>query len=147
MTLNPPDHDHLKTLLQECRQCGTCCRKYKKVLLQGDEPEFIKKMGGHVGVDATLRELREKPLEQLIEENKQKGKVYMIHPDDKGCIFLERRNGLYRCKIYNYRPLSCKGFRCNLADNSFLSLFATDSIHLLGQDRFGLPLDKKNSPI
>ncbi len=137
------DEQNLKTILHECRQCGTCCKKYKKVLLQGDEPAFIKKMGGHVGVDATLKELREKPLEKLIEEKKESGKVYMIHPDDKGCMFLECQNGLYRCKIYHYRPLSCQGFRCNFADDSFLSLFGDDdAIHLLGQDRFGLPLQK-----
>lgn len=142
MTHSTPDNVHLKTILQECRQCGTCCKKYRKVLLQGDEIEFIKKMGGHVGIDATLRELREKTLDQLIKENKEKRNIFMIHPDDKGCIFLECHNGRYRCKIYNYRPLSCKGFRCNLADDSFLSLFAGDAIHLLGQDRFGLPLHK-----
>lgn len=144
--MKPTDLDNasLKTILQECRQCGTCCKKYKKVLLQGDEIEFIKKMGGHVGVNATLKELREKTMSQLIEENKKLGKIYMIHPDDKGCIFLERRNGLSYCKIYHYRPLSCQGFRCNLADESFLSLFADDAIHLLGQNRFGLPLNKAN---
>lgn len=136
------DNATLKTILQECRQCGTCCRKYRKVLLQGGEVEFIKKMGGHVGVDATLKELREKPLAQLIAENEKKGKVFMIHPDDKGCLFLEQQNGLSSCRIYHYRPLSCQGFRCNLADESFLSLFADDAIHLLGQDRFGLPLNK-----
>jgi len=137
------DEQTLNTIFDECRQCGTCCKKYKKVLLQGDEPTFIKKMGGHVGVDATLKELRETTLEKLIEEKKETGKVYMIHPDDKGCMFLECYNGLYRCKIYNYRPLSCRGFRCNLADDSLLSLFTDDAIHLLGQDRFGLPLHHK----
>ncbi len=137
------DHDALKTILQECRQCGTCCKKYKKVLLQGDEAEYIKKMGGHVGVDATLKELREKPLAQLIEENREKGKVYMIHPDEKGCIFLQKRNGLFYCKIYHYRPLSCQGFRCNMADESFHSLFGDTAIYLLGQDSFGLPLNRE----
>ena len=139
--LSSLDPNTLNSIFHECRQCGICCKKFKKVLLQGDEPAFINKMGGHVGVDATLKELREKPLEKLIEEKKEKGKVYMIHPDNKGCVFLECRNGLYRCKIYNYRPLSCRGFRCNLADDSFLSLFADDtaSMHLLGFDSFGLP--------
>ncbi len=140
-----PDHTDLKTILHECRQCGTCCKKYKKVLLHGDEIDFIKKMGGHVGVDATLRELREKPLAQLIAENKEKGKVYMVHPDNKGCMFLECRNGLYRCKIYHYRPRSCRGFRCNMADDSFLSLFGEDAICLLGQDRFGQLLSTSTS--
>ncbi len=134
------DNDDLKTIFHECRQCGTCCKKYKKVLLETDEIEFIKKNGGHVGMDTTLKELREKSLQQLIEENKDKRKIYMIHPDDKGCMFLECHNGLYRCKIYNYRPRSCRGFRCNMADDSFLSLFADNAIHLLGQNTFGLPL-------
>jgi Fe-S-cluster containining protein len=144
MTRPIPDNADLKTIFEQCRQCGTCCKKYKKVLLQGDEVNFIKKMGGHVGVDATLRELREQPLTKLIEKNAATGKVYMIHPDDKGCIFLECHNGLYRCKIYNFRPLSCRGFRCNLADDSFLSLFADNAIHLLGRDSFGLPLQQDN---
>jgi Fe-S-cluster containining protein len=136
------DDSTLKTIFQVCRQCGTCCKRYKKVLLQGDEVEFIKKMGGHVGVDATLRQLREKPLSQIVEENKGMGKVYMIHPDDKGCIFLQSRNGLSYCKIYHYRPLSCQGFRCNLADSSFLDLFGSDATCLLGLNSFGLELEK-----
>lgn len=126
-----PDHAALKTLLQECRQCGACCKRYKKVVLQSHEVEFIQKMGGHVGVDATLRQLREKPLSQLVAEKRESGRIYMIHPDDKGCIFLQRRNDLYFCKIYHYRPLACRGFRCNLADNSFFDLFASNAVCLL----------------
>lgn len=136
------DNTTLKTIFQECRQCGTCCKRYKKVLLQGDEVKFIKKMGGHVGIDATLRQLREKPLSQLVEENKENGKVYMIHPDDNGCVFLQCRNELYYCKIYHYRPLSCQGFRCNLADSSFLDLFGGDATGLLGLNSFGLAFKK-----
>jgi len=83
-----------------------------------------------------------KPLSQLVEENKEKGKVYMIHPDDKGCVFLQCRNGLYYCKIYHYRPLSCQGFRCNLADSSFLDLFGGDATGLLGLNSFGLAFKK-----
>jgi Fe-S-cluster containining protein len=143
MTIPNLDDETLKTILHECRQCGTCCKQYKKVVLQGSEVEFIKKMGGHVGVDATLSQLRDKPLSQLVEENKALGKIYMIHPDDKGCVFLERRNGLYFCKIYHYRPLACRGFRCNLADSSFLDLFGGDATCLLGLDSFGQELEKK----
>ncbi len=143
MPVASPENADLKNLLEECRQCGTCCKNYSKVLLQGDEAAFIKKMGGYVGVDATLKELREKSLQQLIAENSSKNKVYMIHPDGKGCVFLERANGLYRCKIYQYRPMSCRGFRCNTADKSFLSLFGDNAIHLLGLDTFGLPLGRK----
>lgn len=126
-----PDESKLKSLLQDCRQCGTCCKRYRKVVLQEKEVEFIKKMGGHVGVDATLRQIREQSLEQVIKDHAGQGKVYMVHPDDKGCIFLECRNGLYYCKIYHYRPLACRGFRCNLADSSFLDLFGSDAACLL----------------
>ncbi|MBU0663106.1 MAG: YkgJ family cysteine cluster protein [Proteobacteria bacterium] len=146
MNISNLDNATLKTILHECRQCGTCCKRYKKVLLHRDEVEFIKKMGGHVGIDATLRQLREKPLSQLVEENKGKGKVYMIHPDDKGCVFLQCRNGLSYCMIYHYRPLSCRGFRCNLADSSFLDLFGGDATCLLGLNSFGLEFGKKVDP-
>lgn len=64
----------------------------------------------------------------------------MIHPDDKGCIFLEKSNDKYCCKIYHYRPEACRGFRCNMADESVNNLFMQDSIYLLGQDRFGREL-------
>jgi len=141
MTIKRVDEDALKTIFHECRQCGTCCKKYRKIPLQANEVEFIQKMGGHVGVNISMEEIRLKGLGEATTEAKSKGKVYMIHPDDKGCIFLEHRNDKYYCKLYHYRPKTCRGFRCNLADNSFLQLFGGDgAIHLLGQDAFGLPL-------
>lgn len=132
----------LKTLFYECRQCGACCKKYRKILLHPDEVDFIRKMGGHVGVSASIKELRKKPLNQLIEEAKEKGTVYMIHPDEKGCVFLQKVNGKYTCKIYNHRPRTCRGFRCNMADNTFMDVFGKDATLLLGLDAFGLPLKK-----
>jgi hypothetical protein len=100
-------------------------------------------MGGHVGVNVSLNGLRDRSMDQLVEEAKASGKVFMIHPDDKGCLFLQKRNEKFFCRIYHHRPRACQGFRCNLADSSFLDLFGADSIHLLGQDRYGLPLMKK----
>jgi uncharacterized protein len=143
MTTSDLDETALKTIFHECRQCGSCCRTYRKILLRPEEAGFIRKMGGHVGVDLTLAELREQSLGSLANEAFSKGKIYMIHPDDKGCIFLEKRNGKYRCKIYHYRPQTCRGFRCNLADSSFLDIFSRDANLLLGLDRFGLPLKRK----
>ncbi len=141
MTENHVDEDALKTIFHECRQCGTCCRKYRKIVLQPNEVDFIKKMGGHVGVDVSMAAIRVMGLEAATAEARSRGKVYMIHPDDKGCIFLEHRNEKYYCKLYHYRPRTCRGFRCNLADNSFLDLFGGDgAIHLLGQDTYGQPL-------
>jgi Fe-S-cluster containining protein len=135
------DEDALKTIFHECRQCGTCCKKYRKIVLQPDEVDFITKMGGHVGVNVSMEDIRAKGLLQATTDAKSQGKVYMIHPDEKGCIFLEHRNDKYYCQLYNYRPKTCRGFRCNLADDSFLQLFGGDSaIHLLGQDTYGLPL-------
>ena len=135
-----PGQAELNSIFNDCRQCGTCCKQYRKILLLGSEVEFIRKMGGHVGVDVSLNDLRERSMEELVEAARAKGKVYMIHPDDRGCVFLEKRNQKYFCKIYPHRPKTCKGFRCNLADSSMLDLFAGDAIHLLGQNRFGLPL-------
>ncbi|WP_028585141.1 YkgJ family cysteine cluster protein [Desulfogranum mediterraneum] len=135
-----PEQAELRTLFAECRQCGTCCRSFRKIALHPDEVEFIKKMGGHVGVDIGLNELREQSMEELVEAARARGRLFMIHPDDQGCVFLERRNERYVCRIYHHRPRVCRGFRCTLADSSFLDLFGGDAIHLLGQDRFGLPL-------
>ena len=143
MSTNPPlNAQALKTLFNECRQCGSCCKKYPKIRLYADEVDFIRKMGGHVGVSASLAQLRKHPLEKLIEAAKASGQVYMIHPDDKGCIFLQKRNGKYTCKIYNYRPRTCRGFRCNMADSTLLDVFGQDATVLLGMDSFGLPLKK-----
>jgi Fe-S-cluster containining protein len=141
MPMNPRfDADALKTLFHECRQCGACCKKYRKITLYPDEVDFIRKMGGHVGVNASISQLRDKPLEKLIEEAKADGMVHMVHPDDKGCVFLQKRNGKYYCKIYHHRPRTCRGFRCNMADNSFLEVFGQNATALLGMDAFGLPL-------
>lgn len=134
-----PGAEALNSIFHDCRQCGACCKKYRKILLQHDEAAFIRKMGGHVGVDVGLNELRDNSLEELIARERGKDRVYMIHPDDKGCIFLEKRNGKYFCKIYHYRPRSCQGFKCNIADTTFNDIFGEDSILLLGKDRFGLP--------
>ncbi len=133
----------LNTIFDDCRQCGTCCKKYRKIPLQPDEVAFIKQMGGHVGVDVSLKAIREQGVDAATREAKERGRVFMIHPDDKGCVFLEKRNEKFTCKIYHYRPQTCRGFRCNLADNSFLSLFGDGAIHLLGQTSFGLPLTDK----
>ncbi|OQX15798.1 MAG: hypothetical protein BWK76_12570 [Desulfobulbaceae bacterium A2] len=133
----------MMTIFEECRQCGSCCKAYRKVLLQPDEVDFIRKMGGHVGVDVRLDALRDKGLAQLEQEVAAAGKVYMVHPDDRGCVFLQKRNDKYVCRIYHHRPRSCRGFRCTLADASFHDIFAADAIHLLGMNRFGLPLEKK----
>lgn len=135
------DETALKTLFHECRQCGSCCKRYKRVLLEPDEVEFIKKMGGHVGYELHLDALRDTPLHVLQEQAVAEGKVYMVHPDSKGCKFLEKRNGKYYCKIYHYRPKACRGFRCNMADSSMMDMFGNDAIYLLGQDRFGRPLN------
>lgn len=137
----PVDEDELKTIFHDCRQCGTCCKKYRKIQLHPDEVKFIEKMGGHVGVNVSMAAIREKGLTRAMEEVRREGKVYMIHPDEKGCIFLVKKNGKYCCEIYNWRPRTCRGFRCNLADDSFLNLFGgDDAVHLLGQDRYGLPI-------
>lgn len=140
MTASLLSQSGLNTIFEECRQCGTCCKTYKRVLLQPEEAAYITKMGGHVGVGLELRDIREKGIEQATEDAKKGGEIYMIHPDEKGCVFLEKRNEKYYCKLYNYRPKTCRGFKCNFADDSALSLISEGAIQLLGQNEFGLPL-------
>lgn len=100
-------------------------------------------MGGHVGIDISLNEIREIGIDKARKNAEAEGKIFMIHPDDKGCIFLEKRNDKHYCKIYHYRPQSCQGFRCNVADSSMLDLIGNESYLLLGQNSFGLPLEDK----
>ncbi len=133
----------LNTIFQQCRQCGTCCRQYRKITLEQSEVDFIKKMGGHVGIDLSLREIREKGINRAREEAAATGKTFMIHPDGRGCVFLQKKNDKHYCKIYHYRPRSCQGFRCNMADNSMMSLIGGDAYLLLGQNSYGLPLTEK----
>jgi Fe-S-cluster containining protein len=143
MSKTPPvDADALKTVFQECRQCGACCKTYRKIVLYPDEVDFIRKMGGHVGMDVSLAELRKKPLKELVEKNKTGHPIYMIHPDDKGCIFLQKRNAKHYCRIYHHRPRTCRGFKCNMADSTFLTIFGRDASLLLGLNAYGLPLKR-----
>ena len=121
----------LNTIFSECRQCGICCKKYRRIRLYPDEVDYIKKMGGYVGVDISMAEIREKGLKQATADAAAEGKVYMVHPDDKGCLFLQKRDGKYFCKLYNYRPRVCRGFKCNFADSSVLSLLSKDAICLI----------------
>lgn len=134
-----PDADLLNTIFHDCRRCGTCCRTYRKVPLEPVEVDRIERLGGHVGVALSMKTIREKGLAQARHEARSEGRLYMIHPDDRGCVFLERRDGRYSCRIYHYRPKACRGFRCNLADDSFLTLFGDGATCLLGQNDYGLP--------
>ncbi|WP_321372166.1 YkgJ family cysteine cluster protein [uncultured Desulfuromusa sp.] len=133
--------ENLDTLFHECRQCGTCCKTYRKVLLEPDEIDRLRALGAEIGVMVSLNDLRKKTMNELVEEARGKKAVYMIHPDGNGCIFLQKVNGNYRCKIYHYRPRACQGFRCSLADHSMEQLLLNDPIFLLGEDRFGRKLE------
>lgn len=138
------DKNQLDTIFHECHQCGTCCKQYRKITLQQDEVEKIQQLGGHIGVDISFKEIQEKGLEQAKIDAEKTGKIFMIHPDNKGCMFLEKRNSKYYCKIYHYRPKACQGFKCNMADDSFLDLFGDNAMHLLGKTSYGLPLSESN---
>lgn len=131
----------LDTLLEDCRQCGTCCKTYRKVLLEPDEIDRLRALGAEIGVMVGLNELRGRSMDELVEEARGKKDVYMVHPDGNGCIFLHKVNGLYRCKIYHFRPRACRGFHCSMADQSMEQLFlGGDMTFLLGEDRFGRKL-------
>ena len=135
-----PNVPELNSLFHQCRQCGSCCRRFRRVVLKPEEVPFIKKMGGHVGMEISLSATRDTPLDDLIKTAAAKGKVHMVHPDHTGCIFLEKRNEKFHCRIYHHRPEACRGFRCNLADGSLQNVFANNAMFLLGKSKFGLPL-------
>ena len=141
MTERSLDSATLNTIFSDCRQCGACCKRYRRIRLQAEEVSFIKRMGGYVGMNLSLNALRDHSLEELVVQAKARGEIYMIHPDDKGCVFLEKRNGKHICKIYHYRPRTCRGFKCNLADNSLMNILGDDAIWLLNQNRYGLKLE------
>jgi Fe-S-cluster containining protein len=141
MTPLPPDTSTLNSIFDDCRQCGACCKRYRRILLQPEEVPFIERMGGHVGVDVSLDALREQTMAELVDKARKEGRIYMVHPDENGCVFLQKRNDTYSCKIYHYRPKTCRGFHCNLADQSFLNVISDDAILLLGQNQFGLSLE------
>lgn len=136
--LNP---ESLNTLFDDCRQCGSCCKTYRKVLLEPDEIDRLRALGAEIGVMVHLNDLRDRTMEELVEEAKGKREVHMIHPDGKGCMFLQKINGKYCCKIYHYRPRACRGFRCSLADKSMETLLLSDATYLLGEDRFGMKIE------
>lgn len=69
----------------------------------------------------------------------------MIHPAEKVGVFLQKMRGQYDCRSYHHRPRTYRGFRCNQPESSFFELFGRDSMHLLGQDRFGIPFGKAPS--
>ena len=134
--------EHLDTLLLDCRQCGTCCKTYRKVLLEPDEIDRLRALGAEIGIMVRLNDLREKSMAELVKDAKGKKDVYMIHPDGKGCMFLQKVDDKYCCKIYHYRPRACQGFRCSLADQSMEHLLLNDATYLLGEDRFGMKLER-----
>lgn len=136
------DKQQLNTIFHECRQCGTCCKSYPKILLEPEEVEPMKKLGANVGYMVHLDDLRTHNINELANQEKVKHKIYMVHPTEDGCIFLEKRNDKYYCKIYHYRPKSCKGFKCNLADGTIKDLFMKDAMYLLGKDCFGFDIKK-----
>jgi len=141
-----PSTHELNTIFYECRQCGSCCKSYRKILLMPDEVDFITKMGGHVGIMVRLDDLRTNTLDALADEQRQRQNVYMIHPDDKGCVFLKKVNDKHHCGIYHYRPSTCQRFKCNLADNSLMHILFKDPMCLLGRDSLGRQLPKAATP-
>ena len=79
---NQVDEHALKTIFHACRQCGTCCKGYRKIVVRPEEAKFIEKMGGHVGVNVSMKDIRENGLDAAVDRAKSGDKLYMIHPDD-----------------------------------------------------------------
>lgn len=76
-----------------CKRCGECCKKCIIVLNKSDIKR-IKKVG--------YRE------EEFLEIDAG-GKPILRHINGK-CVFLEKENNKYSCKIYAIRPTVCKKY-------------------------------------
>ena len=86
----------------ECKQCGSCCKKLKKLII---DP-----------LDIILWQVHKK--EELL-DFQMKGVL-----DDfkgKGCIFLTMEKGKSTCQIHEYKPKMCRTFPASKAHALFSS--------------------------
>ena len=72
----------------ECLRCGLCCSTLRVRLLDEEVNKYKKRYGDVI---------------EYID-----GKPFLKHKKNGGCIFLEYKNNLAVCKIYEDRPLACR---------------------------------------
>jgi Fe-S-cluster containining protein len=88
---------------RNCNFCGLCCTLIVK--LSRKEVEAIESLGYN---------------RKKFAETDDVGNLIIKRPEG-WCYFLEQKNGVGCCKIYNSRPMPCSNFPgkklCNLRDN------------------------------
>jgi Fe-S-cluster containining protein len=91
-----------------CKKCGYCCTLAVK--LSSDDVDRIKKKGYHEG--------------HFIEKRGHSDILKMVN---NYCIFLEIRQGIASCKVYDARPKKCIEYpgttECSLHRHIMLTKF------------------------
>lgn len=79
-----------------CNKCAECCRNFPFVRLSQTEPSLI-------------RNYSKLNIDQFAEKIEKEERNYFLRFNEDGdCYFLEYKNGIYCCKIYEIRPSICK---------------------------------------
>jgi len=95
----------------QCKQCGTCCRKGGPIL-HGDDRDILT--AGHIQVQhlITIRqgELAYSPVTNDLRPTAMELIKTAGRGNDWTCCFFDEQTG--DCSIYEYRPLECRLLQC-----------------------------------
>lgn len=79
-----------------CKKCAECCKNFPFIKLSQTEANLME-------------DYSKLHIDQFAEKIEKKEKNYFLRFDEDGdCYFLEYKNGIYFCKIYEIRPSICK---------------------------------------
>lgn len=98
--------------IQECRQCGTCCKKGGPAFHKEDQ-HLIESGAIHTRFLYTIRQgemVRDNVSGTLIPVDSDIIKIRGHGGTDWTCIFFDNENHL--CTIYENRPMECRALKC-----------------------------------
>jgi Fe-S-cluster containining protein len=85
-------------LINFCKICAACCKRYPFVELSPKEILSIEKVTGLCS-------------EVFVNQKGENVEEYFLKFQDNGyCFFLNEENGSFFCEVYAARPLICKNF-------------------------------------
>lgn len=95
----------------QCKQCGTCCRKGGPVLHREDLPLAEE---GHISYENLVTIRKGEPIQHPLRPDVEPSEREMIKLAGQGgswiCHFLD--TGTNHCRIYSHRPLECRLLKC-----------------------------------
>jgi len=81
-----------------CNGCGSCCKNFAYVRLSKDD---VKRLEAFTGLNA-------KTFSNNSGETGEKR--FMKFCENGDCIFLDRKNGIYSCSVYEARSATCRNY-------------------------------------